>query len=223
MMLGARTGAWSPSGAPLPYDAEVEWIESTGQQWIDTGILAHAPLTFKCTARYSYDGVFSNNDIWGCSVRTPTHHFTPFQGNKSDGLLILGAYTTYKQSVKGIFIKDVWATITSVIDAPISTMSLDGTTVISISGLSIASINIDMTLPLFVRRHSINGIVYGGVSLAMASCELSKDGVYVRDLIPVRFTNENGNSEGAMFDKVSGQLFRNAGNGAFVIGPDKTT
>ena len=221
MLIAARTAAWS--GKPLPYDAEVEYLESTGEQWIDTGILAHAPLTFKCTARYSYDGVVSNNDIWGCSVRTPTHHFTPFQSNIQGKDLILGVSTTYKQSVNGIFVKDVWATIISVIDAPMSTVSLDGTTVIRISDLSIASMNIDMTLPLFVRRHSVNGIVYGGVRLAMASCLLSKDGVSVRDFIPVRFTNGNGNSEGAMFDKVSGQLFRNAGNGSFVIGPDKPT
>ena len=38
--------------------------------------------------------------------------------------------------------------------------------------------------------------------------------------IPVRFTNENGVTEGAMFDRVSGELFRNAGSGAFTIGPD---
>ena len=41
------------------------------------------------------------------------------------------------------------------------------------------------------------------------------------DLIPVRFTNELGQSEGAMYDRVSGQLFRNAGTGDFIIGPDK--
>lgn len=46
------------------------------------------------------------------------------------------------------------------------------------------------------------------------------DGVIVCDLQPVRFTNENGVSEGAMYDKVSGTLFRNAGTGEFVIGPD---
>ena len=53
--------------------------------------------------------------------------------------------------------------------------------------------------------------------------EITPDGVKVIDIIPVRFTNEDGVSEGAMFDKVSGQLFRNAGTGALVIGPDKTT
>ena len=53
--------------------------------------------------------------------------------------------------------------------------------------------------------------------------KMSKDGSSVRDFIPVRFTNSLGVSEGAMYDRVSGQLFRNAGTGAFVIGPDKTT
>ena len=48
------------------------------------------------------------------------------------------------------------------------------------------------------------------------------DGKLVRDLISVRFTNEDGVIEGAMYDKVSGQLYRNAGTGAFIIGPDKT-
>ena len=43
-----------------------------------------------------------------------------------------------------------------------------------------------------------------------------------RDFIAVRFTNESGVSEGAMYDRVSGELFRNAGTGAFIIGPDKT-
>lgn len=43
----------------------------------------------------------------------------------------------------------------------------------------------------------------------------------VRVFVPVRFTNELGVSEGAMYDKVSGQLFRNQGSGSFILGPDK--
>ena len=41
---------------------------------------------------------------------------------------------------------------------------------------------------------------------------------HVRDFIPVR-----KDGVGYMYDKISGQLFGNAGTGAFVIGPDKTT
>lgn len=39
----------------------------------------------------------------------------------------------------------------------------------------------------------------------------------------VRFTNENGVSEGAMYDRVTRKLFGNAGTGAFVLGPDVAT
>ena len=40
------------------------------------------------------------------------------------------------------------------------------------------------------------------------------------DGIAVRFVNEQGNDEGALFDKVSRQLFRNNGSGSLKIGPD---
>ena len=41
-----------------------------------------------------------------------------------------------------------------------------------------------------------------------------------RDFIPVR-VGSGANAVGYMYDRVSGQLFGNAGTGAFVIGPDK--
>lgn len=45
----------------------------------------------------------------------------------------------------------------------------------------------------------------------------------VSGAIPVRFTNALGQSEGAMYDRVSRKLFRNAGTGTFTIGPDVAT
>lgn len=47
-----------------------------------------------------------------------------------------------------------------------------------------------------------------------------EDGEMLVDMVPVRFTNENGQKEGAMFDVVSNQLFRNMGSGTLTIGPD---
>ena len=41
------------------------------------------------------------------------------------------------------------------------------------------------------------------------------------NLVPCRFINELGENEGAMYDLVSKQLFRNNGSGEFIIGPDK--
>lgn len=43
----------------------------------------------------------------------------------------------------------------------------------------------------------------------------------IQECVPVRFTNENNQTEGAMYDKVTKQLFRNQGSGSFIIGPDK--
>ena len=45
MLVAARTGAWS--GKRLPYDAEVEYLESTGTQWIDTGIVCSIGIGVK--------------------------------------------------------------------------------------------------------------------------------------------------------------------------------
>ena len=52
--------------------------------------------------------------------------------------------------------------------------------------------------------------------------KIKKAGILVRNMIPVRFTNELGQSEGAMYDRVSGELepFRNQGTGAFLWGSD---
>ena len=33
----------------LPYDAEVEWLKSTGKQWIDTGVEPAQDLAFNCS------------------------------------------------------------------------------------------------------------------------------------------------------------------------------
>lgn len=48
MMLG-NTGAFLTG--KLPYDAEVEYLESTGTQWIDTGVTAsnHAGIEIDCS------------------------------------------------------------------------------------------------------------------------------------------------------------------------------
>ena len=46
MMLGARTGAWG--GKPLPYLRRVEYLESHGTEWIDTGFVASSETSIKC-------------------------------------------------------------------------------------------------------------------------------------------------------------------------------
>ena len=42
----------------------------------------------------------------------------------------------------------------------------------------------------------------------------------IMNLVPCRFINEVDENEGAMYDRISGNLFRNQGTGSFIIGPD---
>lgn len=73
---------------------------------------------------------------------------------------------------------------------------------------------------------SLNGWNYNGRNESRGAMRIYyfrawKGGVRILDLIAVRFLNEKGEWEGAMYDWVSGELFRNSGTGSFLIGPDK--
>ena len=74
---------------------------------------------------------------------------------------------------------------------------------------------------LFRRTRASNG--YSDLYTYGARCK----SIYIRtidhillDAIAVRFINENGVNEGALFDKVSKSLLRNSGSGYLEIGPD---
>ena len=113
--------------------------------------------------------------------------------------------------------KLAWHEVGAVSDGQKVTYSFDGNNVgvfdfypISIYGLFMFAINNGSSIPNNTQCYA---------QISSASLSVAGDGVF--DFIPVRFTNEQNQSEGAMYDRVSGQLFRNAGTGAFTIGPDK--
>lgn len=77
-------------------------------------------------------------------------------------------------------------------------------------------------MTLFARRGYTGTIYYTDCKVASFSIiDIATNKILI-DFIPVRFTNELGQSEGAMYDRVSGEFFRNSGTGSFVIGPDKS-
>ena len=52
------------------------------------------------------------------------------------------------------------------------------------------------------------------------SLKMWQGGTLVRDIAPVR-VGSGSSAVGYLYDRVSGELFGNAGMGAFVLGPDK--
>ena len=192
----------------LPYDAEVEYLESTGTQWIDTGVEPTQELAFNCS--FAFEGItpeFGYGNVFGSryAARKMEYQLTGFD-NGSIGIGTRNSNLGFYSGVK-------------------HTVSFDGANTVNINGVS-RSITTSTCAP------TTGSIVLFGIRQNGSVQQLSKAKIYalkftinsttLRDFIPVRFTNEDGASEGAMFDKASGQLFRNSGTGALVIGPDKT-
>ena len=223
MMLGARTAAWSPSGAPLPYDAEVEWLEEGPPgSYIQTDI----PTTKDTSCAVSLE-VVNATKMDGGSVCCAIYGLGLSWDFYSYGLFYL---TQAGQSQRG---KLNFHGQNNVLSNVIQT---DDPVRFNVSVSANGSDKVRVSCGSFSSSASIKNIKDSGrfvllwnlANNSLAKSRLTKvvfsvDNAILGSFIPVRFTNEDGVSEGAMYDKVSGQLYRNAGTGAFIIGPDKTT
>lgn len=206
MQIAAEIGTMARRGAKLPYDAEVEYLESNGNQFIDTGI------RFSSEMSYSIVGTLLALNGGICGSRVSAY-------SENVGALI---------NAKGIFSLDfgnyektrLQATISVPIDFDIYNSAARRT----FNDISSSKVFTDapfVSANTFHIFHVNNYTVTNDASMRLFWFKLN-DGE-IMDLIPVRFTNESGVSEGAMFDRVSVHLFRNAGTGAFTIGPDKVS
>ena len=212
MNLAARTGAWSPSGAPLPYDAEVEWI-GKGElgNYIDTGIEVLPDTHYQIKSRLSTSRARENYAIGQTVFLANTCCAGAYI---SYNLLRIG-YRSNSASSASIDLSGINEYFADY-QPNIQTISVNGSVVARASQASVIAGGGNIAIGKRGELEANTNTKYYYISIIV-------NGKLVRDLIPVRFTNENGETEGTMYDKVSGQLYRNAGTGAFVIGPDKTT
>ena len=213
MMIGARTAAWS--GKPLPYDAEVEWIktEPNGGQHILTRVNLDVSDGFEVRAKVSYDSASSDDNVFlGTVGNYPLYLNT---GRKNYPCAKVGTAWRFGQTISAGF--HTYETIIK--GSSECYMKMDGAD-LQPSVIGSNSLGNKGELGVFFNR--------GGTSFHSKGCScgflfMKVGEMIARDFIAVRFTNESGVSEGAMYDRVSGELFRNAGTGAFIIGPDDTT
>lgn len=209
------TGSFIIGEKPTPirnYDAEVEYLESDGASWIDTGVFHDwsNAVRFKLRmpsssvawvgayADYVGEGYPTTRTIYYNTSRTDLyvyHGSTPNKSHLRSFTNIVGA----DRIVEGY--------------TSLQGYSINGRTSAANPGTAGRSYN---TMKLFYSNGSYNGQYAEGSRIYYFKIDNQCD------MIPVRFTNENGQSEGAMYDKVSKQLFRNKGTGSFVIGPDVT-
>lgn len=220
MLIGERNGLLSG----LPYDAEVEYLESTGTQWIDTG----CPISL--------------DTIYQIKVRSLP--------NSADNT-ILAAYASYNPDYSNF---SLIMRIQRYLEGAINVNSFGGGTIITQStepveiefaknyyslngGSRVYFSTSSNTVPpyqlgttLFAIRSTPTRLVNFAEDTRMYYFKQIGGEQLLRDLIPVRI-----GTEGAMYDLrgVGGMnpdgsarndgLYRNRGTGAFVIGPDKVS
>lgn len=205
-MIAARQIFLGRGGAKLPYDAEVEYLESTGTQFIDTGLNADSSLGYDITSsitnyNQSYDqpfGVLHRNPI----IR---HHFGNITSANPHVLaILLGDGTNFivqkSEGTSGEIVR--W-----MVDTVNRTASIDN---LSGSWGSVSAFDTGLTFYLFGRHDSSSDRL---ISARCYSARFYVNGVLVRDYIPVRV-----GTTGELYDRVSGKFAERHGD--FLYGDD---
>lgn len=218
MMIGARTAAWAKSGAPLPYDAEVEWIQPATDQ--DGGV---------ANARMS-TGVTMSRDMtleWCSALQVTPAPYVLIGPNSGTSESSVPAtcirHGGNVNTVQAGTCHNGWATQLSLI--------IRGRYVASISGPSFVINDLTHNVSCNSERDA-NELCFWGSPTAANNNTIryewlkiyDGDGALIRDFIPVR-----KDGLGYMFDRcgsispVTGtSLYANEGASALLFGPDKT-
>ena len=205
----------------LPYDTEIEYLQSSGTQYIDTGIV-QVSRNFEVRMRLQWVGTTASQFesffaymAAGSSI-TPRSGFHKYQGNWMFGTNT----TTITSTVIDGSVHDIlW---TSNASTQKEQLFLDGT---KIGEGTTASTGLSTnTIPFFLGCRNRNGNTDNPTSMRIMSLNYKyfSDAEHTTlvkewDFVPVRV-----GQVGYMYDKVSGELFGNSGSGSFTLGNDKS-
>ena len=187
----------------LPYDAEVEWLEGTGKQYISTMMIptrVHVGLKpIGPASPYHANAYFGVNNS-----------FSRTTGLFSETKDTLKAVNYYRNIVE---FSALWGEFHSVCFDR-DTVSVDGETKALVTDFYYIEGGIkSFGLFDFPQKNTDSN-----PKSAISYCKMwDKEDRLMADFIPVRVGDV-----GYMFDRVSGELLGNNGTGSFIIGPDKT-
>ena len=183
----------------------VEYLESTGTQWIDTGIeiLSITP---------SFTISLKSNYYIGNSYYKPLYIGVNNNGSRAFGIWKNSAtqmsIVDYARRISTIEINPSQEWNTIVYDKQNKTFSVDGTTVSTQTGGWYGANPTNFAL---FASNTYNQPSAQVSKVAIAYCKLYNGGVLVRDFIPVL----SPDGVPAMFDRVEKKLYYNQGTGTF--------
>lgn len=206
-------------GEEMPYDAKIEYLETTGTQYIDTGIKVASNTRSEVKGQY----VQNNNTfdvLLGCQEGTPSKNGVFVALKSSSSSTPNKLYLEIGQTVDGnasAILSNAQAltlhTFIGEINGSTLSFTIDGTT---LTGTSRGVYPTNLNLFLFAKN--VEGIADRFANARVYYCKIWQGGNLVFDAYPVRV-----GSVGYLYDTISGQLYGNAGSGSFILGNDLTT
>lgn len=203
-------------GTPKDFDAEIEYLESTGTQWIDT--------EFKMTS----ENMCFESDLMRTSNGGTANFFYGYRFvNSATYIGNMRAFFIYGSNPVGrLAIRYGVAGDNSSLTIPVNqkvSLSFDGQK-IYVDGIEYVTVSNSSTLPNYGNMYlfdcNTESYYRNDVSRFIGriySFKIWQSNQLVRDFVPVRKGNV-----GYLYDKISHKLFDNKGTGNFTLGPDKT-
>ena len=192
----------------------VEYLESTGFQYIDTGLnstndgFCDFEIAFKKTFLNANAGDPRYFPPFGYQYASSARYGLWAGTNSKDQNLYVGI----NQANQVILQKDTEWHKVKVFNGRY--VDVDG----EITSVGTGSVRPNIGLFLFATITSVNGAsTFHIVPSQIAYCKIyDKNSELLRDYVPVRF-----DGVGYMLDLLSGELYGNKGDGEFIVGPDK--
>ena len=214
MLIAARESFAAASRRRLPYDAEIRYLESTGTQYIDTGI----PLYSDMQIVVSLAGLtFTENSLlFGSNASTSTSagQFSAGMFKYQTSRIFSSNYNKTTSSMSGVVYGDGNHEIRKINNQTY----YDGTRKLNVT--AVARYYAGGTCYIFWAAGYRGGIFVNKATAKIASFLLRDSaGTALFDGHAVR-VGSGANAVGYLYDRVSGRLFGNAGTGAFGTGQD---
>ena len=210
--MGSRqTSFVHEEGGNLPEGlVAVEYLESTGNEYIDTGFYSTVDTEIDCI-------------ICEGSLDDFPHSSYAFTGNTINGYGHGWTYVSYDWRTDGFW---HWMTPYNIVcDEEFKICTMDSNRNIYINGSFVRTSCIDTYESVetrFTRMYLFASLIGDKKRCGRFKVKhvcIRRSGEILLDLIPCRTDDEN-DSVGYFYDMVSGGLFGNAGTGMFLIGPD---
>lgn len=180
---------------PNMYDTEIEYLENTSNSYINTGLKGKASLKIEA------DWMFIKSEvagIMGASYNHVPNYALLYRANSGTSSYF---YVSSYYGISALTLNKKWNII-------MDKGKLYYDNILKKS----ATISGDSTYNFMLFKAADFGTCVKG---QLFKCKIWEADTLVRDYIPVK-----KNNIGYLFDKVSGQLYGNAGSGSFVCGPD---